>query len=148
MREQTVHLKVQGLPELRNFIDSVKKLIDAIEDNAEVLPDDVIAGCVGVRDAIDIMIAMGPNSDDIWRVCVQQCGASPNGCEQFADVFDRGGELRFQGDLGFGGKVHVKRSSGGKLISVWVSCYVEDASPSVHDMVSAANERIREVIRD
>lgn len=73
----------------------------------------------------------------IWLVCVHICGAS-----RFLDDMDdfvryaqeeEPLEFRFQGKLGFGGKLYF-------ALPPRVSCYPEDETPDRKEMVDHANQ--------
>ena len=80
----------------------------------------------------------------VWAVLVEHCGASQAGstADQFfyhVGKVDRGGlEFRFQGALGFGGKVYLEP------LSRWhpcfrATCYAEDETPARKAMLERAN---------
>lgn len=69
----------------------------------------------------------------VWDVLVDACGARP---EQWADFnyhFPQCREYRFQGTLGFGGKVYADARR------VRVSCYSEDRTPERDALIELAN---------
>lgn len=72
----------------------------------------------------------------VFNVLVDTCRASERIRQEFMVHFPGCREFRFQGGLGFGGKVC---SQGGRT---WVSCYVEDETPERISMVAAANARL------
>jgi hypothetical protein len=75
----------------------------------------------------------------VWDVLVETCGAHPQMWDEFQLCFPECTEFRFQGDLGFGGKVWSIRGS------VYVSCYPEDRTLEREALINAANLRLSEV---
>jgi hypothetical protein len=73
---------------------------------------------------------------EIFDILVDECGARESEREDFFHHWPECVEYRFQGKLGFGGKVFC---SGGK---VWVSCYLEDETPERNEIIKRANDRI------
>lgn len=49
-------------------------------------------------------------------------------------------EWRFGGTLGFGGKVHLNGRG------LYVSCYPEDLTPELDDLIARVNRRLEEVV--
>lgn len=78
------------------------------------------------------------NVEAIYDVLVEECGAwdSPDHREAFAVLFPGCVEYRFQGSLGFGGKVWANRGS------VYVNCYLEDLTPERAEAIRRANARL------
>ncbi len=72
----------------------------------------------------------------VWDVLVETCGARPNQWSDFAHHFPQCREYRFQGDLGFGGKVWADSRR------VYVTCYSEDTTAERADMIGAANSAL------
>lgn len=70
----------------------------------------------------------------IWAVLVAVCGASPDERDGFVyhTLQTPGLDYRFQGNLGFGGKVYIEHPPR-------VSCYREDENPERLMMVDSAN---------
>lgn len=71
----------------------------------------------------------------MYEIAVQHCGAPPS----YADTFVRyatgspSGEYRFQGSLGFGGKLYFDADG-------WrISCYPEDETPTRRSAMCHAN---------
>jgi hypothetical protein len=85
-------------------------------------------------------------NDEIFTVLVEECGARESLRAEFLHHWPCG-EFRFQGALGFGGKIH---SRGGIIYDgVWewskklfVSCYAEDETPERREMILRANARL------
>lgn len=72
----------------------------------------------------------------VWDILVASCGASKAGRDDFvAQAMQQGyvPEYRFQGELGFGGKVHMEGPPR-------VSCYGEDENPRRLRTIDDANE--------
>ena len=64
----------------------------------------------------------------VYDILVAECGAPVEQREVFIQSMGKansasGREIRFEGQLGFGGKLHLQRSR------LWVSCYFEDETP-------------------
>lgn len=85
----------------------------------------------------------------IYEILMDTCGAPERHCEEFIRMWPCG-EFRFQGDLGFGGK--IKSRSGiytqdGWLWSdhIFVSCYPEDMTNARREMIKAANELLEQM---
>jgi hypothetical protein len=89
----------------------------------------------------------------VYDVLVRECGADDNADpprrgerSRFVRAFtsDRPPiEWRFQGALGFGGKLYP----GGYGEPHRVGCYREDETPERRAMVERANEALREMVR-
>lgn len=77
-------------------------------------------------------------ANQVWAILAATCGASDDDMRQqfvyHSNKTDRL-EFRFQGDLGFGGKVYVEEPPR-------VSCYSEDDSLERSVMIEQANERL------
>lgn len=70
----------------------------------------------------------------VYRVLVDEAGASDRECEDFMFFAGKGfREYRFQGRLGFGGKV---RWDGRR---VWVDCYPEDMTDERRAIIERVN---------
>lgn len=76
----------------------------------------------------------------IWVILVAVCGASPDERDDFIPHAIRGSEYRFQGKLGFGGKVYIENPP-------WVSCYSEDENPERLRMIASANGLLAAIAR-
>ncbi len=72
----------------------------------------------------------------IWDVLVEVCGAHPRQWDEFNHHFPQCREFRFQGSLGFGGKVWADSRR------VYVTCYGEDMTPERGDMIGHANSSL------
>jgi hypothetical protein len=74
----------------------------------------------------------------IFDILRDECGAREFQRQEFVQTATGDGitEFRFQGLLGFGGKVWA---------NMRVSCYTEDASPTRQRMIDRANELLAEV---
>lgn len=81
-------------------------------------------------------------NESVWAILVEECGASEEMRDEFLHHAQRQDrlEFRFQGALGFGGKVYLPEAR--------VSCYREDETPARLAMIAAANERLAEVVAD
>ena len=73
----------------------------------------------------------------VYNILVSTCEASPLGRFDFLQHFPKCQEYRFQGALGFGGKIYAK-SDG----SMYVSCYAEDVTPTITKMMTSANKKL------
>lgn len=80
----------------------------------------------------------------IYDLLVLHAGAEEDGRGSFVRYFlsetRSGGEWRFVGTLGFGGKFY--RNSGGD----YVSCYREDLTPERDEVINRVNEAIARLI--
>jgi hypothetical protein len=71
-----------------------------------------------------------------------KCGATPDLVGEFVRSFDSF-EFRFQGKLGFGGKLHTSRyQSDAHPRKFYISFYGEDETPERIIMRDRANERL------
>lgn len=80
----------------------------------------------------------------IWVILVEECGADPEGFNDFMRVWPDCVEYRFVGDLGMGGKVWANTGR------IYVSGYPEDTGYGHEDraaMIRRANARL-EVVTD
>lgn len=79
--------------------------------------------------------------DAVYDVLVEECGALDDDQERhsFKLLWPECVEFRFQGRLGFGGKVWHNRRR------VYVTCYPEDQIPERLAMIERANERLAAV---
>ena len=77
----------------------------------------------------------------VYDVLIKECGAPPSDKQDFVRHFDewRRIEWRFQGDLGFGGKLWKQTGPQPRLL---VTCYREDETPERLAMIAKANERL------
>lgn len=79
----------------------------------------------------------------VWKILKEHCGAGDYWRENFLQVAkaheERGHDLeyRFQGALGFGGKVYIERHRAPR-----VSCYKEDDTPERLKMIRKANKAL------
>lgn len=76
-----------------------------------------------------------PYEKAIWAVLVAVCGVDPDGLDDFVhNVRDsRMPEYRFQGSLGFGGKVYIENPPR-------VECYKENETTERLRTINSANE--------
>lgn len=74
--------------------------------------------------------------DAVWQILVQECDASSWWHEEFMQHWPECREFRFQGALGFGGKVY---SDPGR---VYVTCYPEDKTAQRKRRIAVANARL------
>jgi len=72
----------------------------------------------------------------IWRILVEECGALEKQWDQFYYHWPQCREFRFQGDLGFGGKVY---NMGDR---VWVDNYREHSTDETRAAIERANARL------
>ncbi len=80
---------------------------------------------------------------EVWNILVECCGADADG-DMPVQFFHSATttpnlEFRFQGRLGFGGKVFLEHPPR-------VSCYQEDSSPKRRTMMNSANLRLQKII--
>lgn len=76
----------------------------------------------------------------IWSVLVETCAARAGQWDEFAYHFPQCREFRFQGNLGFGGKVWADRRR------VYVNCYPEDETAERRVLIDSANAALAAVI--
>lgn len=76
----------------------------------------------------------------VFDILADECGARESLRDEFRHSWPECVEFRFQGALGFGGKVFYSRRK------VWVSCYSEDSTPEREAMIRRANERLAELV--
>lgn len=79
----------------------------------------------------------------VWCVLMLDCGAPPLESDTFVQFnyhFPQCGEFRFQGYLGFGGKIYA---DGRRLR---VSCYTEDVSPKRWGMIARCNSQLAALV--
>lgn len=74
--------------------------------------------------------------EQVWAVLNEECGAAATMPHEFTHHWPKCVEYRFQGDLGFGGKVYAQ---GNRL---WVSCYGENRTTARDSMIEKANSRL------
>ena len=92
------------------------------------------------------MLEEGPEvANKIYDILVEECGAWEGDRDMFLFHFKDITEYRFCGNLGFGGKIW-RRQPLFSPPSYWVSCYPEDRTPSINEMVQKANARLAEVL--
>ncbi len=77
----------------------------------------------------------------IWDVLVTECGADPRAWGDFWHHFPQCREYRFQGSLGFGGKVWSTHGS-----RVDVTCYPEDETRERRAAIDRANVALAELL--
>jgi hypothetical protein len=82
----------------------------------------------------------------IWEILQRTCGAGTYWGSNFVRIaqeyLETGKmlEYRFQGNLGFGGKVWINNGD-----HPYVTCYPEDMSPDKQKMIDAANAELKTV---
>jgi hypothetical protein len=76
----------------------------------------------------------------IFDTFVKHAGAPEDLRAQFMHHWPRCIEFRFQGSLGFGGKVW---SNGG---TVYVNCYREDETPEMLEMMALVNTKLSQLV--
>lgn len=82
---------------------------------------------------------MTPETQDaVFDILVEECGAPMIMREEFKLNWPQCGEYRFQGRLGFGGKVWAPANGR----SPTVTCYLEDRNPERRGRIWRANERL------
>jgi hypothetical protein len=79
-----------------------------------------------------------------YNICINECGAPKldlNDLDHFVEYFlnTKDPEWRFQGNLGFGGKLYHQYHKG-----FYVSCYAED-EPRYRDMIDNTNRLLKEI---
>ena len=83
-------------------------------------------------------------AEEVWRMLVETCGASQHEDDMACFVCyaqeDDPLEYRFQGNLGFGGKLYFHVAVAGSPLRV--ACYPEDETPDRKRMVDNANESL------
>lgn len=76
-------------------------------------------------------------ANQVYDILIEECGAPVNGRISFVHNHSEDfREYRFQGSLGFGGKLY------GDHRKLWVSCYREDETPERLAMIERANKRL------
>lgn len=86
-----------------------------------------------------------PQAKEVWDVLVEDVGASQSPDDRLSFIWYATDptippqEYRFQGNLGFGGKVHFSRQG------LHVSCYPEDKTPERLKAIWTANARLAEL---
>ncbi len=85
----------------------------------------------------------------IYEILIRTCGAwdGPDACTQFIGAAEhftalRSFEYRFQGSLGFGGKVWLYNGE-----YPYVNCYQEDETPERTKAIAQADQALRELIQ-
>jgi hypothetical protein len=79
----------------------------------------------------------------VVQVCIEECGGKPSqfeGMAYFLGIDRALFEWRFQGALGFGGKLKWQKGRG-----FYVTCYREDENDERRTMMDAANERLEQI---
>lgn len=79
---------------------------------------------------------------NVWTILHEECGAGDEMPLDFAPWPQRGGEYRFIGALGFGGKVWSYRYADLGL-RLYVTAYPEDMTPERQAMIDKANQRLK-----
>lgn len=80
--------------------------------------------------------------NSLYDILTTECGAPKRFRENFVWIMTNNPECReyrFQGDLGFGGKLY--RETRGRFR---VDCYLKDRTEARDEMMRKANERIKE----
>ena len=84
----------------------------------------------------------------VWDILERTCGAMPGMRDEFVSTATRyikdgkSLEFRFQGDLGFGGKIWIEERR-----PIRVSCYPEDENPERVRKMAVANRWLKELGR-
>jgi hypothetical protein len=81
-----------------------------------------------------------PQKEAIYAAICNICGASSKQREAFFHHFPECGEYRFQGKLGFGGKIYADG------IRVWVDCYQEDRTAEADAAIEKVNKVIERIL--
>lgn len=85
--------------------------------------------------------------ETIWNILAEQAGAYEDDYPSFMRQWPKCGEFRFQGHLGFGGKIYYQDYADiGKRI--YVSCYREDETKRRLEIIEDVNKRIANVLRE
>lgn len=83
----------------------------------------------------------GKGKRRVWELLVAYCGAKPSQYSAFDEDWPECREFRFQGNLGFGGKVwfqeHDRRAR--------VSCYPEDLTEQRERDIATVNHLLKRV---
>ena len=74
----------------------------------------------------------------IFDVLVAYAGAHPDLRNDFLFHWPDCVEFRFQGYLGFGGKIYYQH----RPLKIWVSCYSEDLNDDTRAILDNVNERL------
>jgi hypothetical protein len=85
-----------------------------------------------------------PAASAVWEILVDECGAwnsDDSALRDFERHWPDCREYRFQGRLGFGGKVWAN------VGQVYVTCYREDETPERAAMITRANVRLEALTR-
>jgi hypothetical protein len=147
---------------LSKLLFEARELIDMLQDQIEVRSGRPSTFTRRVRDDIDLYRAeqgwsphgfggeeeAAPRSSEleglsesdrkrvIWSILIDECGATENQWNEFYLHWPQCQEFRFQGDLGFGGKVLNFNDR------VWVNCYPEDLTVERRTAINRANARL------
>lgn len=77
-----------------------------------------------------------PAPEAVWEILVEEAGAWADDLPQFQHHWPGCVEYRFQGRLGFGGKVWANQGQ------VYVTCYPEDSTREREAIILACNKRL------
>lgn len=79
-----------------------------------------------------------PPAAAVYKILAEEAGAydDDDSLRSFEYHWPECGEYRFQGNLGFGGKVWANRGS------VYVTCYPEDSNRDRETIIRACNTRL------
>lgn len=80
----------------------------------------------------------------IWNALVEIAGAHESGRDAFMRNWPDCREYRFQGALGFGGKVW-RRYGSPRSSYAYVSCYPEDLTEERLQIIEAVNTRLEQI---
>jgi hypothetical protein len=80
-------------------------------------------------------------ANSIVDILVEHCGVNANRRKTIVDdlMWGKLTEYRFQGNLGFGGKLNYNNSK------IYISYYLEDKTPEKELMVEIANNKLSEI---
>lgn len=82
--------------------------------------------------------------ESVWQILKEECQAGKDNI-MFINTAGDFAEWRFQGALGFGGKIYQRRFRG-EIENLFVSCYSEDLTPEREAMIKRANKRLAELV--
>lgn len=82
--------------------------------------------------------------DQAYSIIVEECGASDGQWDRLSFLLARDDwtEWQFCGHLGFGGKIWQEHWPKYRM---YVTCYQEDETPEIREMIDKANERLKDL---
>lgn len=82
------------------------------------------------------------NWNEIYNILVAECGATEYWREDFIRCMNEGcREYRFQGNLGFGGKLYKNSNR------LYVGCYLEDCNPERDAQIENTNKKLTSMLK-